>query len=65
MEGHCIVREMGSQDVDVFGFFFFFFLHTCWRQHMAVTVRKMVNSNPVIDQNNIMHTQDSQTITKD
>lgn len=32
---------------------------------MAVTVRKMVNSNPVIDQNNIMHTQDSQTITKD
>ena len=32
---------------------------------MAVTVRKMVNSNPAIDQNNIMHTQDSQTITKD
>ena len=27
MEGHCIVREMGSQDVDVFGFFFFFFAY--------------------------------------
>lgn len=32
---------------------------------MAVTVRKMVNSNPAIYQNNITYTQDGQTVTKD
>ena len=32
---------------------------------MAVTVRKMVNSNPEIYQNNITYTQDSHTIMKD